>query len=348
MIRSKGSTAIIGCLGVSSKNTIMIGGLISNPVIVKQHDFVASPVLPSFLTLSRLSAATYFNNQGVLSDAAADTARFDYGYDGTNWVNQGLLVEKQSTNYFYDSISPANRPVQNSNTSKTSIFNPLSGLNTGVRLGRTSGASFALIRTDRSPITTVSLSWTIYFNFGAHSLHARDDTLKTNSDTNVGYSTLRTPTYFSYAQGSGGFNIKEFKYQDLSNYKKSQVTIDNFKSVNGGTQYVGCDQGTTISSNLIDIFAVQYEVSTYPTSIIVTAGAAVTRTPDNLQLNVTNYTGSIKLTYKRQDTEAVESTWLDLTNAINPIISNNLAVGIWLQNIAVYNRILTAQEKSNV
>jgi hypothetical protein len=60
-------------------------------------DFSTIPSLPSQMTLSRASSATYFNSSGVLSTAASNVARFDY--DPATLSLIGLLDEEQRTNY---------------------------------------------------------------------------------------------------------------------------------------------------------------------------------------------------------------------------------------------------------
>jgi len=61
-------------------------------------DWTTSSSIPSQLTLSRSSSATYFNSSGVLSTATSNNPRFDYKYNGTSWDAAGLIIEEQRTN----------------------------------------------------------------------------------------------------------------------------------------------------------------------------------------------------------------------------------------------------------
>lgn len=61
-----------------------------------QHDFT-SGALPSWITFSRTSNAWYFNSSGVLTQALANTARFDY--DPVTLAARGLLLEDTISNY---------------------------------------------------------------------------------------------------------------------------------------------------------------------------------------------------------------------------------------------------------
>lgn len=47
---------------------------------------------------SRASSATYFDSNGVMQIAPADTARYGYKYDGSAWVSEGLMKETPSSN----------------------------------------------------------------------------------------------------------------------------------------------------------------------------------------------------------------------------------------------------------
>jgi len=48
--------------------------------------------------VSRASTATYFDSSGVLQTAAINTARTNYTYNGSSWVNSGTLLEPAATN----------------------------------------------------------------------------------------------------------------------------------------------------------------------------------------------------------------------------------------------------------
>jgi|TARA_R110000868_G_scaffold405042_1_gene683939 hypothetical protein len=54
--------------------------------------------LPAGVTLTRASAGYRRNSSGVLVSETTDAARFQYRYNGSAWVADGLLVEEAATN----------------------------------------------------------------------------------------------------------------------------------------------------------------------------------------------------------------------------------------------------------
>lgn len=290
--------------------------------------------MPSWLTLTRLSTATRFDNTGTLVDVAADTARFDYAYNGASWTNQGLLLEKQSTNIYLNSNNINTFNVKTNVTNALISNSPLGTVNevTVTDIGsRARLDSYSANNGD-----TVARRFYLKKGTYAGSLNAVFYTVNpANSVINL--------TTKSIDSGSGSIKATSNDWIDFRIVQTTTVTASSYRT----DLRVQPDAGTENVGKTYLVGHIQVELNTYNSSPINTNGSAVTRSADNLRFNVSNYTGSIKLTYKRQDTDATESAWIDLTNATNPILTNSVAVGIWLQNIAVYNRTLTAQEKAN-
>ncbi|MFK8986702.1 phage head spike fiber domain-containing protein [Acinetobacter seifertii] len=265
-----------------------------------------------------MSTATRFDSAGTLVDSAIDSPRFDYGYDGTSWINQGLLVEKQSTNllannttYTVDALvpNPAN-DISNNHW----FYSGTSSDDSGMRRLATPDASMSILNGNNRFIKFLA------------------DT-KTNTRT---FSILAKP-YLTAGQA-----ILYMSSGNASEIARSGYTLANtsttyrLKVTGVGTTATTSALGTrytlTHAVNLLAGFA-QLEDGGVATSTIKTSGSAVTRSQDNLQLNLSNYTGSIKLTYKRQDTEVIETKWIDLTNSSNPNLSDYLDVrGLVIRN----------------
>lgn len=340
MIKGK-HTRIAGGAKFWSGNTAMVGGLISKPVIINQQNFVSSPSLPIWLTLTRLSSATYFDSSMNLQTASNDVARFDY-WDSSGIKVRGLLLEKQATNYSKTNNFNSWTVNNVTRTTTADVYSGITGINLANSrdnntLDRLNGVSDLIFSSTNNVLAVSAIFKSIdnVFMLGVNC-----------STTFTGFgSSFTTPVALF---GSTFYlNSKSRKLRDT--YYSVSGNLDIRTSGMSGSATVAPiigPGGTTIGKN-VNAYACNMELSTYSSSYILTSGTAVTRSQDSLQLNVANYTGSIKLTYQRQDTDATESAWIDLTSATNPILTNSVAVGIWLQNIAVYNRTLTAQEKAN-
>jgi hypothetical protein len=89
-------------LGAFIGNAVIYTAAGPNPVV--NYNFVnGNTTLPSDLTFTRASNATYYNSAGVLTTAANNVLRFDYN-PSTRALN-GLLLESASTN-----INPVSNP----------------------------------------------------------------------------------------------------------------------------------------------------------------------------------------------------------------------------------------------
>lgn len=342
------SSTVIGGQFKSSKS-IFIGNSLNQPVIINQQNFVSSPSLPNWLTLSRLSNGSYFNNAGLLVNAANDVARFDYSYNGLSWANQGLLLEKQKTNFI-----PRQYTFENMSSAQatTTVLSETLGELAWRRIvgGRVDNDLDRVLENSGGILanTGIDLYISALVRKGTSGRGSLGFALADASNNTI-YPKLRLGFESDDAlSGSGIYaavaTAKKFLGANIWRYG---IKIDMSSKPDMVSMRPWIGPYIAAAGQYIDTMVWQSEVG-YPTSFIFSSSfGTITRAQDNLQLNVTNYTGSVKLTYKRQDTDATESAWIDLTNATNPILTNSLSVGIWLQNIAVYNRTLTAQEKAN-
>lgn len=313
----------------------------SKPRIINQQNFVSSPSMPNWLTLSRLTAATRFDNTGTLVDVAADTARFDYAYNGTGWVNQGLLLEKQSTNLQRYSTGDqyTNWNVNSaSNTTLSAAPTSFAGVSGARVSGTSTGTNFSRAIL---PAKSISVGDVLAISFRA--------SLGTSGNIKCGFGVVGSEGYHlnngSWTTGSSAnYTISNALGVIEDGIARVKYTLNVNTAHAGLPSFVGTNNSGAVYN---DIYWVQLETLPYASSFIKTTNAQVTRPQDNLQLNFSNYTGSVKFRYKRQDTDAVETSWVDFINSTLPMLTSNFNVGIWLQGIEVYNRILTAQEKAN-
>ncbi|MGR2671062.1 hypothetical protein ACUXVT_07255 [Acinetobacter soli] len=347
MIGTPSSTAIGGA-SFWAKNTKLVST--DRPRVINQQNFISNPSIPSWLKLSRLSNGSYFNNAGLLVNAASDVARFDYAYNGSSWKNQGLLLEKQKTNFI-----PRQYTFENMSSAQatTTVLSE--------NLGELAWRRIVGGRVDNDLDRVLENSGGILANTGIDLYISALVRKGTSGRGSLGFALADASNNTIYPKLRLGFESDDV-LSGSGNYA-AVATAKKFLGANIWRYGIKIDMSSkpdmvsmrpwigpyiAAAGQYIDTMVWQSEVG-YPTSFIFSSSfGTITRAQDNLQYNVTNYTGSIKLTYKRQDTNISESTWIDLTNATNPILTTVLQIGVWLESITAYHRVLTAQEKAIV
>lgn len=95
------SIAVVESSGPEQNNAI---GTVHIWGMQREQGAFASTFMPTDVRfLSRSSRATYYDKDGVVRTAPADTPRYGYEYDGRKWIETGLILEASSTNLLYDS-----------------------------------------------------------------------------------------------------------------------------------------------------------------------------------------------------------------------------------------------------
>jgi hypothetical protein len=92
-------------------------------------DWTTTSSIPSQLSFSRTGGATYSDNTGTIQTAASGVARFDNLYNGTAWIQAGLLIEEQRTNLVINTdISSAAWTPGHTTLSTDGTLSPSGGL----------------------------------------------------------------------------------------------------------------------------------------------------------------------------------------------------------------------------
>lgn len=298
-------------------------------------DFTASSTLPSWLSLTRLSAGSRFNSSGNLVQVAADTARFNYVYNGSQWVRDGLLVEKQKTNfiprqYTFENMSSA----QATTTVLTETLGDLSWRrivggrvdNDLDRVLENSGGLIANTGTDLYITALVRKGTSGRGSLGFALADAANNTV---------YPKLRLG--FESADvlsGSGIYAAVATAKKNLgSNIWLYGIKIDMSTNTSNVSMRPWIGPYMVDAGQYIDALVWQSEVG-YPSSFIFSPSfGTVTRAQDNLILNG-YFNGKCTMTYVRQDTGATESTTINVSGT-NVVISNSLPVGVTMKKVRV-------------
>jgi hypothetical protein len=226
--------------------------------------------------VSRASTATYYNSSGVISTAAINTARTNYTYNGTSWVNSGTLIEPQATNLNYPSVGFCSggsgfAAAPDGTTTAERIVWSGGGYCYSATYPITSGATYTAsiyikANNSSSVISVVEgdecgqgyVSWT--YNFG------------TSSGSTGGVSGYG----LTWSNVSGGaINVGGGWYR-----------VYVVGTVTGAATFCGYSSGVVIPSSPpyvggdVDVWGLQEEAGALPTSFIPTTTGAVTRAAD--------------------------------------------------------------------
>ena len=127
-------------------------------------DFMQPGALPSGVTFTRASTATYFDSAGAMQTATANTPRWDY--DPVTYALRGLLIEEQRTNLPLNSATLVTQSVTVAAQVYTLSFYgtgtlTLSGVSTAGPLTGTGTQRVALTFTPTAGILTLTVTGTV-------------------------------------------------------------------------------------------------------------------------------------------------------------------------------------------
>ncbi|WP_413287536.1 hypothetical protein [Bdellovibrio sp. HCB337] len=243
---------------------------VSSSALILDWDFTVLTSLPSQLTFTRSSTATYFNSSGVMQTASSNTPRFDY--DMTTLAAKGLLMEASATNMLAASSNLSGVYWDDGGTgpsvSLDSVVAP-DGTTSGDRVTASGDDYFYPIPI---PSTTISVNYT--FSFYAKSPSPGTLTVVMQE---VGGS------YGYYAQST--FNITS-SWQRFS-ITAAKNTTNPMRPVIA--MYVSSFGNTTV----VDYWGAQMELGSYPTSYIPTTNGAVTRAADSATFNTMSWFNAV-------------------------------------------------------
>lgn len=227
----------------------------------KSLDFSTS--LPSGVTFSRGSSATYFDSAGVLQTASSNVARIDY--NPATLVSRGLLIEEARTNLLLRSAEFNNAAWVDISVGTTTVSSDYAtapdGASAADRLqGNNANTWFAQV------VGTGHASTTKTFSVWA----------KSNSGSPSGVNLI-----LSFSGGSvytSGITV-------TSTWQRFTFT-QAFGAGDTGTLRAGINHG---NGNDISVWGAQLETGAFATSYIPTAGSTVARSADSASMTGTDF-----------------------------------------------------------
>jgi hypothetical protein len=231
---------------------------------------------------TRASTATRVNKDGLIETTVANQARLNY--DPTNPQDPHLLLEPTRTNLITqltELTSGALAKPDLTVSDNTSITDPQGGTDTKTLTATSTSQPRLEWRGTSVPAsnTSYSMSFFVRYNtaryvaiahFSQTGEYAIFDLVSGEVESDVGTQTAKIEAY-----PNGWYRVsKSFEVPS-----SASVNYWKFTLCTQTNAFVG------VSGEKADVFGLQFEVGSYPTSYIPTSGSAVTRTADNCFIN---------------------------------------------------------------
>lgn len=271
------------------------------PAPVFDWDFtLSSAAIPSVLTLTRASAANYFNSSGVMTSAASNAARFDY--NPATLASRGLLLEPAATNLILQS-----QAFDNASWSKTGLTVTANSAGTTAPDGTTTSELFTettansvhAVTQNIAHTANVTVTMSIYakasgstfIRVGGQETTAFTDSISVICDTSTRNTTTMTNgtgtiTSTSCTQAANGW-VRLSVTGIVSTARSGlQVFANTMSALNTTVSYVGS------TARSVYYWGLQVEDSPTATSYIATTTATASRSADQLVSNTFSWFNS--------------------------------------------------------
>lgn len=254
-------------------------------------NFINTAVLDPRITFTRtLNTATYFDSNGLLQTALANTPRFDY--DPASLLSRGLLIEETRENKMLYSRDMTQSAWSKTDTTVNRNQTGIDGVaNTACLLTQGSASN--------SIITQIGATGAGTYTVSAVLKRGNNDWVVLNVAEYTTYSAARQWVNLSTgAKGttttSGGGVINASGTVTALGNGWYRVTITGTTTTAGNVVFevwaTTADNNGTRSSNATYIVdCAQFEVGAFATSIINTTTTTVTRSVDNAVMTGTNF-----------------------------------------------------------
>jgi len=242
-------------------------------------------------TFTRASDATYVDSSGTIQTAASGEPRIgNHVYNGTSWVNEGLLIESEArTNALTYS-----EDFTNAGWTKTNAVvaldetGPDGVANSAVTLTDSSAGGANQVRLLEGVTVSTSTAYTF-------SVFMKQGQLNWAYLRGLGFTSGDGVTYFNLATGAVGqtdanhtATIEDFG----GGWYRCSITFTTDATDTSGSVIIGIavGDGANVASTPLDgtssilIYGAQFEEGSTPSSYIPTSGSTVTRSAETLTI----------------------------------------------------------------
>lgn len=251
--------------------------------------FAGATTLDSRITFTRASSATYFNNQGILTSAGNNVARFDH--DPVTKAPRGLLIEEQRTNLltYSEQFDNAAWVLSASTVTANQAISPDGTTSADKLIANTSNVNSHSVAQNISFTSGVTYTITVFAKAGEYgyaNLVLPSTAFGTNQigtfDLLTGASTVSvgSPTVSITSVGNGWYRCAITATATATATGDAGVRVNSTYS---NAAYAG--NGTSG----IFIWGAQLEAGSFATSYIPTVAAQVTRSADSASMTGTNF-----------------------------------------------------------
>lgn len=251
----------------------------------KSLDF--STALPSGVTFSRGSSATYYDSAGVLQTASSNVARIDY--NPATLVSRGLLIEEARTNLMLRSDAFDNaswsKGAATITANNTTAPDGTSGAD---KITTSAGAAGNATQTSASSTADIH-TCSIFVKAGSGvtwvCLYVQSNSVNRRTWFNISAGTKGTETASTGTItdcGNGWYRITCTSAANIV-ATEGQCRID-MVDANGSQTFAGA-----AGTEFVYIWGGQLELGAFATSYIATAGSTVARSADSASMTGTDF-----------------------------------------------------------
>lgn len=268
--------------GINVGSTVIARAFLGTQKIYDQLDyptldlnFAATKTLDSKITFTRASSGTYFDSNGVMQLASANTPRFDHNPNTKESL--GLLIEEQRTNLLWrsqDFTDPVWTKQSTASVTSNAETAP-DGTLTADRITASSG--FGVFQYASVTVGT-SITQSIYLKTGTATRIMFRDFNGAGRHIVVNPSTGAIIETSGTLLGSGSINCGNGWFRIFFSYNAdTTVAVGNVRPDSSG------------AAQTFIIWGAQTEIGVFPTSYISTTGSAATRAADVATMTGTNF-----------------------------------------------------------